>query len=76
MIRCFMAVKGILGTIPALIPRRCDLCKQWRFGVLKRHIGTAYAEDKHNYRTACKPCHEYMSESVEDWWSTYNSGRL
>lgn len=61
--------KALLGYCPC-----CGRYFRWRITVERRL--TQYYDNKQNYMTACKECHDEDNAYYEELWKEYNAGRL
>lgn len=61
--------KWLLGYCPW-----CGHYFRWPVTVRPRH--TQYCDEKSNYMTSCRECHEEDNAYFDELWREYNAGRL
>ena len=54
----------------------CPYCGRWFRRVTKQCRITDYMDDKSNWLTSCKECHEEDDAYWEVRWAEYNASRL
>lgn len=55
----------------------CPCCRRYfRWPVTTERRLTQYCDEKQNYMTACKECHQDDYDYYSELWREYNAGRL